>query len=117
VTDSGRSNGTEGRGEESARQLAGIRGPRAARRTNLDGLTAEVRSAHREDWKAEVGYSTRSRSEYVFSSFKRTLGGHVAARKWENVVMEVVRKVAIHSAVLEAARGARRQGGAGGETG
>ena len=31
VTDSGRSNGTEGWGEESACQLAGIRGPRAAR--------------------------------------------------------------------------------------
>jgi len=108
VTDSGRSNGTEGWGEESAWQLAGIRGPRAARRANLDGLTAEEKSAHREDWKAEVGYSTRSRSEYVFSSFKRTFGGHVAARKWENVVMEVARKVAIHNAVLEAARGARR---------
>ena len=104
VTDSGRSNGTKGWGEESAWQLAGIRGPRAARRANLDGLTAEERSAHREDWKAEVGHSTRSRSEYVFWSSRRTPGGHVAARKWENVVMGAARKVAIHSAVLEAAR-------------
>ncbi|MDD9842464.1 MAG: hypothetical protein OXU85_00995 [Thaumarchaeota archaeon] len=98
-------------------RVAARRDPRPARRANLDGLTAEEKSAHREDWKAEVGYSTRSRSEYVFSSFKRTLGGHVAARKWENVVMEVARKVAIHNAVLEAARGARRAGGAGGEAG
>ena len=98
-------------------RVAARRDPRPARRANLDGLTAEEKSAHREDWKAEVGYSTRSRSEYVFSSSRRTLGGHVAARKWENVVMEVARKVAIHNAVLEAARGARRAGGAGGEAG
>jgi len=96
--------------------VAARRDPRPARRANLDGLTAEEKSAHREDWKAEVGY-TRSRSEYVFSSSRRTFGGHVAARKWENVVMEVARKVAIHNAVLEAARGARRAGGAGGEAG
>jgi len=96
--------------------VATRRDPRPARRANLDGLTAEERMAHREDWKAEVCY-TGSRSECVFSSSRRTLGGNVTARKWENVVMEVARKVAIYNAVLEAARGARRAGGAGSETG
>jgi len=42
----------------------------------------------------------------VFSTFKRTLGGHVVARKRENAVKEVARKVAIYSALLAAAGGA-----------
>ena len=61
--------------------------PAPARRANLDGLTAEERSARHEDWKAEVGHSTMSRSECVFLPSRRTPGGHVAARKRENAVM------------------------------
>jgi len=53
-----------------------------------------------------VGQSIRSMAEYAFSTFKRTLGGHVAARKWENVAREVARKVAIYNALLAAAGGA-----------
>jgi len=34
---------------------------------------------------------------------RRTLGGHVVARKWENAVKEVARKVAIYNALLAAA--------------
>ena len=75
--------------------MATLRDPRPARRANLDGPTAKEGSAHREDWRAEVGHSARSRSECVLSPSRRTPGGHVAARK-----------AAIHSAVLEAARGA-----------
>ena len=90
------------------------RDPRLARRANLDGLTAEEKSANCEDWKAEVGHSARSGSEYVFSSSKRTLGGHVAARKWENVVIEVTGKVATYNAPLEAT--GEPDGGVGRET-
>jgi len=64
------------------------------------------RLAFRECWKAGVGQSIRSMVEYVFSTSRRTLGGHVAARKRENAAREVARKVAIHSALLAAAGGA-----------
>ena len=59
-------------------RVAARRDPRLARRANLDGLTTEEKPPHREDWK-EVGHSTRSRSECVFSSFRQTFDGHVVA--------------------------------------
>ncbi len=105
ITDSGRSNGTEGWHEEAAWQLAGARGA-AARGVDVGRVRRKDRLAFREDWKVDVGQSIRSMVEYVFSTFKRTLGGHVAARKWENAVKEVARKVAIYNALLAAAGGA-----------
>ena len=56
----------------------------------------------------KVSHSARSRPEYVFSSFRRTLDGNAAARKWANVVAEVTRKVAIYNALLEASGEAQR---------
>jgi len=105
TADSGRSNGTEGWHEEAVWQLAGARGA-AARGVDVGRVKRKDRLASRECWKADVGQSIRSMVEYVFSTFKRTLGGHVAARKWENAVKEVARKVAIHSALQAAAGGA-----------
>jgi len=60
----------------------------------------------REGWKAGVGQPIMSMAGYVFSTSRRTLAGHVAARKWKNAVKEVARKVAIHSALQAAAGGA-----------
>jgi len=105
TADSGRSNGTEGWHEEAAWQLAGARGA-AARGVDVGRVKRKDRLASRERWKADVGQSIRSMVGHVFSTSRRTLGGHVAARKWENAVKEVARKVAIHSALLAAAGGA-----------
>jgi len=105
VTDSGRSHGTEGWHEESADQLAGVSGA-AARGVDVGRIPRRDKAANRENWKVRVGQSIRSVAEYAFSRFKRTLGGHVAARKWENAVNEVARKIAIYNALLAAAGGA-----------
>jgi len=105
INDSGRSNGTEGWHEETAWQQAGVRGA-AARGVDVSRISRKEKAARREDWKEEVGQSVRSRIGHVFSAFKRMFGGHVAARKWENVVKEVARKIAIYNAILEAAGGA-----------
>jgi len=104
ITDSGRSNGTKGLHEEGVWQFTGARGA-AARGADVGRIDRKKKAACREDWKAEVGQSVRSRAEYVFSAFKRTLGGHVSARKWENVVKEVTRKISIHNALLAATGG------------
>jgi len=102
ITDSGRSNGTEGWHEETVWQFTGARGA-AARGVDVGRVRRKDRLASRECWKVDVGQSIRSMVEYVFSTFKRTLGGHVAARKWENAVKEVARKVAIYNVLLAAA--------------
>jgi len=105
TADSGRPSGTEGWHEEAAWQFAGSRGA-AARGVDVGRARRKDRLAFRECWKAGVGQSIRPMVEYVFSTSRRTLGGHVAARKRENAAREVARKVAIHSALLAAAGGA-----------
>ena len=77
--------------------------------TYLDRLASAEKSANRENWKVGVDYA-RSRSEHVLSFSKRTLGGHAVARKWKNVVINVIFMIAIYTALLEAAgRGERHR--------
>jgi len=80
---SGRSNGTEGWHEEAVWQLAGARGA-AARGADVGRARHKDRLALREGWKAGAGQSIRPMAGCAFSTSRRTLGGHVAARKWEN---------------------------------
>jgi len=78
ITDSGRFRGTEGWHEDAVWQFTGTRGA-AAR--GVGCVKRKDRLAFREGWKAGVSQSIRSMAGCVFSTFERTLGGHVAARK------------------------------------
>jgi hypothetical protein len=43
-------------------------------------------------WKEKIGYGKRWIAEIFFSSFKRIFGEHVKARKFENMVNELMIK-------------------------
>lgn len=79
---------------------------RGARGVDVGSIPRRGKAAFRESREVGAGQSARSSAEYVFSSSRRTFSGHVTARKCENVVSGVARKIANHSAILEAAWGA-----------
>jgi Transposase DDE domain len=48
-------------------------------------------------WKRSVSYGYRWMAETVFSSIKRTFGEHVAARKFPNMVKELILKASLYN--------------------
>lgn len=50
-----------------------------------------------EGWKGRVGYGMRWMAESAFSSLKRTFGEHVTARKFPNMVREMMLKAALYN--------------------
>ena len=48
-------------------------------------------------WKRSVNYEHRWIAETVFSSIKRTFGEHVTARKFHNMVKEILLKAALYN--------------------
>lgn len=71
---------------------------------DVGSIPRKEKAAFRENWKVDVGQSVKSMAVYVFSSSRRMFGGHMTARKWENGVLEVARKIVIYNAILEIAR-------------
>jgi len=68
-------------------------GPREA----VGGLPREERLENLRYWKSTVGYGTRWIVEIVISAIKRMFGEDVMARKWPNMVREVVMRLALHN--------------------
>ena len=60
--------------------------------SRIDALT-ESEKAENQKWKKRVGYGRRWIVEIFFSAFKRIFGESVMARKWDNIVQEVLFKV------------------------
>lgn len=50
-----------------------------------------------EEWKRRVGYGRRWMAETAFSTFKRMFGEHVTARKFPNMVREMVLKARLYN--------------------
>ena len=48
-------------------------------------------------WKRSMSYGYRWVAETVFSSIKRTFGEHVTARKFHNMVKEILLKAALYN--------------------
>ena len=48
-------------------------------------------------WKRRVGYGQRGMAETAFSTYKRMFGEHVAARKYPNMVREMVLKARLYN--------------------
>ena len=69
-------------------------GPDAKR---LDLMSREEKRENQAYWKARLGYNRRWVAEGVFSIFKRMLGEHGTALKWENIVQEIRLKVALYN--------------------
>ena len=65
--------------------------------TRLDLMDREEKRENYAYWKARIGYNHRRIVESVFSAFKRLLGEHLMALKWDNIMQEVRFKVALHN--------------------
>jgi hypothetical protein len=50
-----------------------------------------------EKWKDSVSYGYRSITETVFSSIKRTFGEYISARKYPNMVKEMMLKASLYN--------------------
>jgi hypothetical protein len=50
-----------------------------------------------EKWKANVSYGSRWIAETVFSSLKRMFGEYVSARKFPNMVKEMILKASLYN--------------------
>ncbi len=61
--------------------------------TRLNMINKNEKYENQTYWKARIGYGMRWLVESVFSEFKRLLGEHLMALKWENIVQEVRLKV------------------------
>ena len=59
-----------------------------------------VRSLGYEGWADLVGYGRRWAVETAYSSFKRLFGEHSLARSFENIVRELVGKVALYNMMV-----------------
>ena len=62
-------------------------------------LTGRQKRENQRRWKRRVGYGRRWVVEIVFSAFKRMFGESVMASKWENMVHEIMLKVATYNLV------------------
>ena len=64
---------------------------------------AEVRNLKHqgyENWRKAKGYGQRWQAETAFSTYKRTFGEHVSARKFENMVNEISLKVFAYNLLI-----------------
>jgi IS5 family transposase len=75
------------------------RGSWARRRAAREFLKGEER------WKRKIDYGKRWIVEGVFSSFKRTFGEFVRAKKFEHMVREIVLKTLTYNLMLQLAKG------------
>jgi hypothetical protein len=50
-----------------------------------------------EKWKAKVSYGSRWTAETVFSSLKRMFGEYVSAKKFPNMVKEMILKASLYN--------------------
>jgi hypothetical protein len=53
--------------------------------------------ANLKRWKDSVSYGYRWMAETVFSSMKRMFGEHLSARKFPNMVKEIIIKAALYN--------------------
>jgi hypothetical protein len=53
-----------------------------------------------ERWKSKVNYGSRWIAETVFSSLKRVFGEYVSAKKFPNMVKEMVLKASLYNRLL-----------------
>ncbi len=51
-------------------------------------------------WKGKFGYGFRWIVESVFSVFKRVFGEYVSAKKFENIVNELMLKIRIYNLLI-----------------
>ena len=67
--------------------------------TNCHARTMSVvrQQTNLKRWKCSVSYGYRWIAETVFSSIKRTFGEHVTARKFHNMVKEIVKRAALYN--------------------
>lgn len=54
-----------------------------------------------EGWKRNHGYGLRLRAESFFSSFKRTFGEHVTAKKFRNMAKEIALKAFTYNLLIQ----------------
>lgn len=62
-------------------------------------LTEEQRRENQKKWKRRAGYGRRWVVEIVFSAFKRIFGECVRSVKWEDIVHEIMLKVATYNMI------------------
>jgi len=74
-----------------------------ARDVGVGSVSRKKKATRRDDGKAKVGQPVRPVAGCAIPASRRTLGGHVAARRRENAARGAGRKVAIHAALLAAA--------------
>jgi transposase len=74
------------------------------RRPNVKARGSMMRKKHvieysldPEGWKERIGYGRRWVAEIFFSSFKRIFGEHVRARKFGNMVNELMIKATVYN--------------------
>ena len=65
----------------------------------VGALTDIQQEENREEWKGRVRYGRRWIVEIVFSAFKRMFGESVMATSWENMVHEIMLKVATYNLI------------------
>jgi len=53
-----------------------------------------------ERWKSKVNYGSRWIAETVFSSLKRVFGEYVSAKKFPNMVKEMILKASLYNKLL-----------------
>jgi len=63
-------------------------------------LLAQEYLSDPEAWKRSHGYGQRWMAETVFSSFKRTFGEHVSAKRSENMTRELMAKANLYNAFI-----------------
>ena len=61
--------------------------------SRIGALAESEKAENQKEWKKRVGYGRRWIVEIFFSAFKRIFGESVMARKWDNIVQEVLLKV------------------------
>ncbi len=71
------------------------------RNSILDGSVRDryvmMQLLHYNKWKKKFGYDYRWIVESVFSMFKRIFGEYVSAKKFENIVNEIILKMRIYN--------------------
>ena len=64
-------------------------------KSRIGTLTESEKVENQKAWKKRVGYGRRWIVEIFFSAFKRIFGESVMAKKWDNIVQEVLLKVSV----------------------
>ena len=60
-------------------------------------MSVVKQQANLKRWKRSVSYGHRWMTETVFSSMKRMFGEHVSAKKFPNMVKEMILKASLYN--------------------